>query len=440
MDLYVPAVCAFTALHLCSSAFTRHRVILDNWRCFFRSLRRKKKNKVRPGVDDETQAAAQPPKQPEESATCDGDVALPLDHTEQELKPSSSPNEGHSAERRENELQPKRMSLEEFNFLSVLGRGEFSKVILSELRGTDEVYALKMLKKDRILACNDLKYTLMERRILVLASEHPYLTHLFCCFQTTEYLCFGMEYVKGGDLSYHLERSGGFDEPRSQFYAAEIACALMFLHRTGIVHRDLKPKNILVDADGHCKLADFGLCKETFQDVKMTFCGTPKYISPEMIRGSKCSTSVDWWALGVILFEMLTGYRPFDCEHRRKLFDSIVKDKPKYPSSLSKNAVSILKGFLRKNPKTRLGCVISRRGREEAIKVHPFFQPINWMLLERRKIMPPFKSLITTKSDVNNFSDVFTREEPKLSLVDHSIIEKYSQEMFRDFSYINTMH
>ncbi|XP_053506247.1 protein kinase C epsilon type-like, partial [Ictalurus furcatus] len=329
---------------------------------------------------------------------------------------------------------------EDFNFLSVLERGRFGKVILSELSGTNEAYTLKMMKKDRILAHDIVNITLTERRILVLPSKHPYLTHLFCSFQTTENVCFVMEYVNGGDLSHHIARSRGFDEHRSQFYAAEITCALMFLHHNGIVHRYLKPENILLDADGHCKLADFGLCKETFEDVEMTFCGTPNYMAPKLIQGLKCSTSVYWWALGVIMFEMMTGCKPFVIENLWNLFDSIKHDKLKYPSKLSRKAVSILKAFLKKDPKTRLGCVKSRRGWEEAIKVHPYFKSINWLLLEQRKVTPPFKPLIIAKRDVDNFNHVFTCEDLKLSRVNNDVTDEFSQEMFQGFSFVNNMY
>ncbi|XP_047017641.2 protein kinase C epsilon type [Ictalurus punctatus] len=419
---------------------------MGNSTSFFRPLRLKKKNKVKLGVEEGAHAVGVESlwrwktlkhleEDLSESGMCDGDITSPLDHMEREL------NEGHSEESRQNEeLQPEGKSLEDFNLLSLLGRGGYGKVFLSELRGTDELYALKIIKKDRILADNTIDNTLMERRILVLASKNPYLTHLFSCFQTTHYLCFAMEYVNEGNLSHHIPCPGGFDEPRSQFYAAEISCALMFLHRNEIVHRDVKPENILLDADGHCKLADFGICKEVLQDVKMTFCGSENYVAPEMIQGQKCSTSVDWWALGVLMYEMLTGCRPFDDEDWLKLCESIIEDEPEYPLSLSKNAVSILKAFLKKDPKTRLGCEKSRfRRKEEAIRVHPFFKTINWVLLEQKKITPPFKPLITTKTDVTNFKEEFTREELTLSLVNNAIIEDFSQKEFQGFSYINAM-
>ncbi|XP_060742248.1 protein kinase C epsilon type-like [Tachysurus vachellii] len=364
-------------------------------------------------------------------------ASQPLEQTENR----SSLNDCSSQENGEDkELQPKRKSLEDFKFLSVLGRGTFGNVILSEHKGTDEVYALKIIKKDNIWAHDVIGYTLREKRVLTLASDHPYLTHLFCSFQTSDSLCFAMEYVNGGNLAFHISQSHGFDEPRTRFYAAEIACALMFLHGKGIIHRDLKPENILLDADGHCKLVDFGLCMEGIVDGKTTnsFCGTPDYTSPEMIQSLNYGTSVDWWALGVIMFQMMTGYKPFHDDNQEDMHESIVTAEPDYPSNLSKKAVSVLKAFLEKNPKNRLGCVESQ-GKENAIKVHPFFKKIKRALLEQRKITPPFQPQIMSKRDVNNF-EVFTFQGTKHSQEDLSFFIQSIKEEFDGFSFINTKY
>uniref|UniRef100_A0AAR2JB88 Protein kinase C n=1 Tax=Pygocentrus nattereri TaxID=42514 RepID=A0AAR2JB88_PYGNA len=362
----------------------------------------------------------------------------------QEHKSSSSSIgsglQGSVNEGRENgdvkSVQSKRMNLTDFSFIKVLGKGSFGKVMLAELKGTDEVYAVKVLKKDVILQDDDVDCTLTEKRILALARKHPYLTQLFCCFQTKDRLFFVMEYVNGGDLMFQIQRSRKFDEARSRFYAAEVTSALMFLHQHGVIYRDLKLDNILLDAEGHCKLADFGMCKEGILNgvTTTTFCGTPDYIAPEILQELEYGPSVDWWALGVLMYEMMAGQPPFEADNEDDLFESILHDDVLYPVWLSKEAVSILKAFMTKSPNKRLGCVVSQ-GLEEAIKVHPFFREIDWVLLEQRKIKPPFKPRIKTKRDVNNFDQDFTREDPVLTPVDDAIIKQINQEEFKGFSY-----
>ncbi|XP_030626292.1 protein kinase C epsilon type [Chanos chanos] len=400
---------------------------------------------ISPQSEDRSQSAPTSP--------CDQDMkvsesirqALSFEHRGEEMKTTSSSSTAggvseEAGEGRENgevkSVQSKRMTLDHFSFIKVLGKGSFGKVMLAELRGTDEVYAVKVLKKDVILQDDDVDCTMTEKRILALARKHPYLTQLYCCFQTKDRLFFVMEYVNGGDLMFQIQRSRKFDEARSRFYAAEVTSALMFLHRNGVIYRDLKLDNILLDAEGHCKLADFGMCKEGILDgiTTTTFCGTPDYIAPEILQELEYGPSVDWWALGVLMYEMMAGQPPFEADNEDDLFESILHDDVLYPVWLSKEAVSILKAFMTKSPNKRLGCVVSQ-GLEEAIKVHPFFKEIDWVLLEQRKIKPPFKPRIKTKRDVNNFDQDFTREEPVLTPVEDAIIKQINQEEFKGFSY-----
>uniref|UniRef100_A0A3Q1EZL0 Protein kinase C n=1 Tax=Acanthochromis polyacanthus TaxID=80966 RepID=A0A3Q1EZL0_9TELE len=348
---------------------------------------------------------------------------------------TSSSSSSSSSAGRENG-QSQRRTLKDFNFIKVLGKGSFGKVMLAELKGTEDVYAVKVLKKDVILQDDDVDCTMTEKRILALARRHPYLTQLYCCFQTRDRLFFVMEYVNGGDLMFQIQRSRKFDEARSRFYAAEVTSALMFLHRNGVIYRDLKLDNILLDAEGHCKLADFGMCKEGIMNgvTTTTFCGTPDYIAPEILQELEYGASVDWWALGVLMYEMMAGQPPFEADNEDDLFESILHDDVLYPVWLSKEAVSILRAFMTKNPAKRLGCVVSQ-GCEEAIKTHSFFREIDWILLEQRKVKPPFKPRIKTKRDVNNFDQDFTKEDPVLTPTDEAIIRQINQEEFKDFSY-----
>ncbi|KAK3591279.1 hypothetical protein CHS0354_004327 [Potamilus streckersoni] len=344
-----------------------------------------------------------------------------------------SPSQDRTGKRRE------RYSLCDFNFIKVLGKGSFGKVMLAEKKGTDEVYAVKVLKKDVIIQDDDVDCTMTEKRILALSAKHPFLTALHSCFQTKDRLFFVMEYVTGGDLMFQIQRARKFDEPRARFYAAEVTLALMFLHRHGIIYRDLKLDNILLDSEGHCKIADFGMCKEGMLEGRLTqtFCGTPDYIAPEILQELEYDASVDWWALGVLMYEMMAGQPPFEADNEDDLFESILHDDVLYPVWLSKEAVSILKGFMTKNPAKRLGCV-KAHGAEKAILNHPFFhEKIDWEALEQKRVKPPFKPKIKSKTDTSNFDKDFTAEEPSLTPIDPTVIKAINQEEFRGFSFTN---
>ncbi|XP_053671029.1 LOW QUALITY PROTEIN: protein kinase C-like [Anopheles nili] len=330
---------------------------------------------------------------------------------------------------------PGKVCLNDFNFIKVLGKGSFGKVMLAEKKGTDEVYAIKVLKKDVILQDDDVDCTMTEKRILALAAKHPFLTALHSCFQTPERLFFVMEYVNGGDLMFQIQRARKFDEPRAAFYAAEVTLALQFLHRNGVIYRDLKLDNILLDAEGHCKLADFGMCKEGIagDNLTSTFCGTPDYIAPEILQELDYGPSVDWWALGVLMYEMMAGQPPFEADNEDDLFEAILRDDVLYPVWLSREAVSILKGFMTKNAAKRLGCTDG----ENQIRSHPFFKDMDWEALEQRKVRPPFRPRVRSARDALNFDTEFTKEDPVLTLVPNDIIRCINQDEFAGFSFTN---
>ncbi|CAD6226480.1 GSCOCG00005846001-RA-CDS [Cotesia congregata] len=372
-----------------------------------------------------------------QSPSGNGKHSQPTDNTEPRNQSHNQSRAENTSQDEESEMQ--KVSLEDFNFIKVLGKGSFGKVMLAERKGNpEEIYAVKVLKKDVIIQDDDVDCTMTEKRILALAARHPFLTALHSCFQTPERLFFVMEYVNGGDLMFQIQKARKFDETRARFYAAEVTLALQFLHQHGVIYRDLKLDNILLDREGHCKLADFGMCKEGIVDGKTTttFCGTPDYIAPEILQELEYGASVDWWALGVLMYEMMAGQPPFEADNEDDLFESILHDDVLYPVWLSKTAVSILKGFMTKNPARRLGCVVSNGG-EYAIKSHPFFQSMDWRALEARKLKPPFTPKINNEKDAMNFDTEFTKEEPVLTPVHQSVLQSVNQDEFRGFSFVN---
>uniref|UniRef100_A0A3P9P8Z0 Protein kinase C n=1 Tax=Poecilia reticulata TaxID=8081 RepID=A0A3P9P8Z0_POERE len=325
-----------------------------------------------------------------------------------------------------------RVNVDNFVFHKVLGKGSFGKVLLAELKGRGEYFAIKALKKDVVLMDDDVECTMVEKRVLALAWENPFLTHLYCTFQTKEHLFFVMEYLNGGDLMFHIQEKGRFDLNRATFYSAEIVCGLQFLHSKGIIYRDLKLDNVMLDHEGHIKIADFGMCKENVfgENRATTFCGTPDYIAPEILLGQKYSFSVDWWSFGVLLYEMLIGQSPFHGDDEDELFESIRVDTPHYPRWINKDAKDLLERLFERDPSRRLGIVGSPQS-------HSFFKSINWQALARREVEPPFKPKVKAPNDCSNFDREFLNEKARLSYSDKNFIDSMDQTAFAGFSFIN---
>ncbi|XP_046871513.1 LOW QUALITY PROTEIN: protein kinase C theta type [Hypomesus transpacificus] len=325
-----------------------------------------------------------------------------------------------------------KFTIDNFKLHKMLGKGSFGKVFLAELKSTNQFFAVKALKKDVVLMDDDVECTMVERRVLSLAWEHPFLTHLYCTFQTKENLFFVMEYLNGGDLMFHIQSCHKFDLQRSRFYAAEIICGLQFLHSKGVVYRDLKLDNVLLDSEGHIKIADFGMCKENMQEESRTstFCGTPDYIAPEILLGQKYGSSVDWWSFGVLLYEMLLGQSPFHGHDEEELFQSIRTDDPCYPRWLTKDAKDILVKLFVREPEQRLGV-------KGNIRQHAFFKDTNWNVLEKRQVEPPFRPTVKSPSDCSNFDKEFINEKPRLSCADRALMNSVDQTMFNNFSFVN---
>ncbi|XP_074762256.1 ribosomal protein S6 kinase alpha-3 isoform X1 [Athene noctua] len=322
----------------------------------------------------------------------------------------------------------------QFELLKVLGQGSFGKVFLvKKISGSDarQLYAMKVLKK-ATLKVRDRVRTKMERDILV-EVNHPFIVKLHYAFQTEGKLYLILDFLRGGDLFTRLSKEVMFTEDDVKFYLAELALALDHLHSLGIIYRDLKPENILLDEEGHIKLTDFGLSKESIDHEKKaySFCGTVEYMAPEVVNRRGHTQSADWWSFGVLMFEMLTGTLPFQGKDRKETMTMILKAKLGMPQFLSPEAQSLLRMLFKRNPANRLGA--GPDGVEE-IKRHVFFSKIDWNKLYRREIHPPFKPATGRPEDTFYFDPEFTAKTPK----DSPGIppSANAHQLFRGFSFV----
>ncbi|KAK4617654.1 hypothetical protein CLAFUW4_12247 [Fulvia fulva] len=328
----------------------------------------------------------------------------------------------------------RRIGLDHFNFLAVLGKGNFGKVMLAETKTTKQLYAIKVLKKEFIIENDEVESTRSEKRVFLIANKerHPFLLNLHACFQTETRVYFVMEYIMGGDLMLHIQR-GQFGTKRAQFYAAEVCLALKYFHENGVIYRDLKLDNIMLTLDGHIKIGDFGLCKEDmwYGSTTGTFCGTPEFMAPEILLDKKYGRAVDWWAFGVLIYQMLLQQSPFRGEDEDEIYDAILADEPLYPIHMPRDSVSILQKLLTREPELRLG---SGPTDAQEIMSHAFFRNINWEDIFHKRVPPPFLPTVKGRADTSNFDSEFTSVTPVLTPV-QSVLSQAMQEEFRGFSY-----
>ncbi|KAH9767612.1 serine/threonine-protein kinase AtPK1/AtPK6 [Citrus sinensis] len=355
------------------------------------------------------------------------------------------------------------VGLEDFEVLKVVGQGAFAKVYQVRRIGTSEIYAMKVMRKDKIMEKNHAEYMKSERNILTKV-DHPFIVQLRYSFQTKYRLYLVLDFVNGGHLFFQLYRQGLFRydvisalfdcgmmrnpcnmtllaannwhlclhrEDLARIYTAEIVSAVSHLHANGIMHRDLKPENILLDADGHVMLTDFGLAKQFDENTRSnSMCGTLEYMSPEIVLGKGHDKAADWWSVGILLFEMLTGQPPFTGGNRQKIQQKIIKDKIKLPAFLSSEAHSLLKGLLQKEASKRLG---SGPGGSQEIKSHKWFKMINWKKLEARETRPSFLPEVAGKHCVANFEECWTN----MPLLDSPVASpKFNENPFKGFTYV----
>eukprot|EP01061_Rhynchopus_euleeides_P016191 TRINITY_DN273_c4_g1_i1.p1 TRINITY_DN273_c4_g1~~TRINITY_DN273_c4_g1_i1.p1 ORF type:complete len:625 (+),score=258.84 TRINITY_DN273_c4_g1_i1:104-1876(+) len=301
------------------------------------------------------------------------------------------------------------LGLKDFDLVCVVGIGSFGKVMKVKHRDTEAVYAMKVLNKDQIIQNKMVAHTNAEKMILEMVN-HPFVVNLHYAFQTKKQLIFILDFLSGGELFFHLQRCKRFSESRARFYTAEIALALAHLHSLGVIYRDLKPENLVLDGEGHVMLTDFGLAKTDAKGTTYTFCGTPEYMAPELVMKQGHTQAVDWWSLGIFLYEMVVGIPPFYTQNVSQMYQLILNKPLEFPSFVSGNLRDILTKLLDRDPKQRL-CDM------EQLKAHPFFKEsdVDFDALSRREVKPEFIPAIHTgESDTKYFDTEFTRQTTDL--------------------------
>ncbi|KAL7753400.1 cytochrome c oxidase subunit 1 [Sorochytrium milnesiophthora] len=297
-------------------------------------------------------------------------------------------------------------TLADFQLLDTLGTqtldawtGTFGRVHLSRTADKPQVYyAMKVLKKSEVVRLRQVEHMNSEKAILA-QINHPFIVNLQCTYQDAKCLYMLLDYVPGGELFSHLRRAGRFNRETTRFYASEIVTAIEHLHDRNIIYRDLKPENLLLDAEGHIKIADFGFAKKV-EDRTYTLCGTPEYLAPEIIQGRGHGKPVDWWALGILIFEMLAGYPPFYDDNAYGVYEKILGGRIHFPSHFDVASRDLVKRLLTADRTMRLG---NLRGGAEDVKSHPWFMGVDWAALVNRQVRAPLVPRLDHPGDTRNF-------------------------------------
>lgn len=325
--------------------------------------------------------------------------------------------------------QEAEICIEDFELLKILGKGAFGKVILAQKKDNKKVYAIKVLNKKHIIDQDQLDHTKAEKMILTHVN-HPFLVGLDYAFQTDEKLYFVLQFMKGGELFQHLRRQKKFPEPQAKFYAACITLGLGHLHNKNYIYRDLKLENLLLDEKGYAMLTDFGLAKFIKSDEKaMTFCGTPEYLSPEVILGKGHNRPADWWSLGILIYEMIFGIPPFYTSNMQAMYRRIIREEVIFKPGVTISAAGkdlILK-LLEKNPDNRCGTIADSL----EVMSHPWFTEIDFENLTSKKVKPPFAPDLQNWE--KNFDKDFINEELRLSDSQKNPENKIDMNLLKDF-------
>ncbi|KAI8053666.1 camp-dependent protein kinase 1 [Gilbertella persicaria] len=326
-------------------------------------------------------------------------VVIPEDHTkEKEREKLIQQYANYDRAILEQRKNRPRLKLEDFNLLRTLGTGSFGRVHLAQSKHNGRYYAIKVLKKSEVVRLKQVEHTNLEKAILEITAN-PFIVNLWGTFQDDINLYMVMDYVPGGELFSVLRKNQRFPDHVAKFYAAEVVLAIEYFHSKNIIYRDLKPENLLLDSQGHIKITDFGFAKHV-PDVTWTLCGTPDYLAPEVIQSKGYGMAVDWWSLGILIFEMLAGHPPFYDDDHLKLYEKIIQGKIKWPAYFDPHAKDLLKRLLTADLSRRYG---NLKGGAEDIKNHKWFSGVDFVRMANRQVRSPYVPTIRGEGDASNF-------------------------------------
>ncbi|PGH09976.1 AGC/PKA protein kinase [Blastomyces parvus] len=350
-------------------------------------------------------------------------------------RPRTPPDIVESREKSKLNIPSSKLSLDDFELLKTLGTGTFARVWLVRLRkyrdNEKRPFALKVLHKADVIKLKQVEHVRNEIKTLAAVAGHPFITTLVATFSDDLSLYMLLEYCPGGEIFTFLRRARRFSEPTAQFYAAEIVLILEFLHNVhGIAYRDLKPENILLDADGHLKLVDFGFAKEIWSRETYTLCGTPEYLAPEVIHNSGHGLAVDWWALGVLIYEFIVGQPPFWDPNPMRIYEQIVEGRLRFPVNMPPAAQDIVSQLCKTNPSERLGHI---RGGSARVKQHPFFKGVSWDDIYHRRMKGPIVPRVDSPIDAGNFEDYPDPPDPSQLAPYTKEMRDSHEHMFKNF-------
>ncbi|KAJ3319651.1 camp-dependent protein kinase catalytic subunit [Boothiomyces sp. JEL0866] len=301
-----------------------------------------------------------------------------------------------------------KISLKDFNIEKTLGTGSFGRVHLVKYKENNKYYAMKVGRVNvDVVKMRQVEHTINEKKILEKLTA-PFLVHMLTSFQDSANVYFVLEYVQGGELFTFLRKSSRFPNHVAKFYAAEVTLAFENLHSMNIIYRDLKPENILINAQGHIKITDFGFAKQVTEQT-WTLCGTPDYLAPEIIQSKGYGSAVDWWALGILIYEMVAGYPPFFHEDPMKLYENILACKPKFSTSFDPTCKDLVKRLLVVDLTKRFG---NLKGGADDIKRHKWFLGVDWEKLNALQVAAPYIPPIKGENDTSQFDTYPEEYEP----------------------------